>query len=124
MEQIEIFFLFTLPLERGGFEYMTTGSVASMVYGIPRFTNDLDIVLAMVPERTIEFAALFPIEEFYCPPVEVLAVESRRKTRGHFNLIHHQTGYKADIYLLTRDDLHIWAMRSKRQIRWEENKSI
>ncbi len=40
MEQVELFLIFTERLERVGIRYMTTGSVASMLYGIPRFTND------------------------------------------------------------------------------------
>jgi len=116
MQQHEIFLLFTAPLERAGFEYMATGSVAAMVYGTPRFTNDLDVVLLIPPERINEFVLLFPLREFYCPPIEALAVETRRPQNGHFNIIHHQTGYKADMYVCAQDELHRWAMQHKKRI--------
>jgi len=116
MQQNEIFLLFTAPLDRAGFEYMATGSVAAMVYGTPRFTNDLDVVLVIPTARINEFVSLFPLTEFYCPPIEVLVVEARRPQRGHFNVIHHQTGYKADMYVCARDELHRWAMQHKKQI--------
>lgn len=116
MQQNEIFLLFTTPLDEAGLEYMATGSVAAMVYGIPRFTNDIDIVLVIPPERIKEFLLLFPLTEFYCPPMEVLDEEARRPLHGHFNLIHHQTGYKADMYVCARDALHRWAMQHKKRI--------
>ncbi len=36
----ELFLLFTGPLDEAGMAYMVTGSVAAMVYGEPRLTND------------------------------------------------------------------------------------
>jgi hypothetical protein len=41
----EAFFEFTIAqLEAVGIAYMVTGSVAAMLYGVPRMTNDMDIV--------------------------------------------------------------------------------
>jgi len=37
--------LFIRPLERLGVEYMITGGVAGAVYGDPRFTGGVDLVL-------------------------------------------------------------------------------
>ena len=124
MEQPEIFLVFTKPLEKIGFEYMATGSVASMVYGTPRFTNDLDVVLVLPPDRITEFSTLFPLSDFYCPPEEVLGVEAKRPHRGHFKIIHHETGYKADMFLCAHDELHQWAMQNKKRISWEPDKAI
>jgi hypothetical protein len=61
----------------------------------------------------------FPSTEFYCPPPEVLRIEIRRPYRGHFNLIHHGTGAKADIYLAGEDDLHQWAFSARREFNFE-----
>ena len=36
--------------------------------------------------------------------------ERTRDRRGHFNLIHHESGFKADIYLTGRDELHAWGL--------------
>ena len=33
-----------------------------------------------------------------------------------FNLIHHQSQFKADIYLAARDPLHSWALEHRRRI--------
>jgi hypothetical protein len=77
---------------------MITGAVASIIYGEPRLTNDIDLVINMKPDDVETFADAFPIEDFYCPPPEVIKLEIGRSQRGHFNLIHHETGFKADIY--------------------------
>lgn len=110
MPQTDFFSLFTDRLNTLGVRYMVVGSVAGMMYGEPRLTLDVDIVLELPLAAAEKLCELFPIEEFYCPPVEVIRVELSRAQRGHFNLIHHDTGSKADMYLGGRDLLHAWAM--------------
>jgi len=89
---------------------MVTGSVASLIYGEPRVTHDLDLVVEMNVDDIDGFCRMFPIDDFYCPPAEIIETELKRSQRGHFNLIHHETGFKADIYLSGRDELHRWAL--------------
>lgn len=89
---------------------MITGAVAAAVYGEPRFTRDLDVVLSLRPGDAARLAAAFPSDAFYVPPEEVIAEESRRPRRGHFNLIHHATALKVDFYPTGDDPLHAWAL--------------
>lgn len=106
-----LFQIFTGRLEDLGLTYMVTGSVAAMIYGEPRLTHDVDLVLALETDADAErLCRAFPDEEFYCAPLEVVRVEARRRQRGHFNIIHHETGFKADIYLVGADRLHRWAI--------------
>lgn len=112
----DLFLLFTKRLESGGFRYLVSGSVASILYGEPRVTHDIDIVLELPANAAPQLAALFPPEAFYCPPEEVISLEARRRSRGHFNLIHHQTGFKADIYLDDSGPLHRWALDHRREV--------
>ena len=112
----DLFLLYAKRFEALGLQYMVTGSVAGMLYGEPRLTHDVDIVVALPPSGVRALAAAFPLEEFYCPPEEVLLEESLRPQRGHFNLIHHESGFKADIYVANRDPLHRWAMAERRPI--------
>ncbi len=111
MEQIELLLIFTHPLEQANLNYMLTGSVASTIYGLPRFTRDLDLILNMPVADIPQFAALFPLRSYYCPPEEIIITEIKRRQRGHFNFIHHQTGYKADVYLLGKDELYHWGCK-------------
>ncbi len=108
--------LFILPLETHGLPYMVTGSVASTIYGEPRLTLDLDLVVELQIKRAAEILAAFPEIEFYRPPLEVLRLECSRDSHGHFNLIHQATGMKADVYLAARDELHHWGLAHRRRI--------
>ncbi len=92
---IDVFFLVLQKLESENIPYMLVGSVAAMVYGEPRMTNDMDLVIDIQPEHAKKLIELFPIEEFYCPPIEVLSSEIVH--RGQFNLIHQGTSIKIDL---------------------------
>lgn len=116
MQSPEPFLIFTRRLNALGSRYMVTGSTAAIYYGEPRMTNDVDIVLFLRRGEIADFARAFPVEEFYCPPGEVIGIEVARESRGHFNLIHHETGFKADIYLMTGDWLHKWGMEKARVV--------
>jgi hypothetical protein len=107
---------FVSRLEKLEIPYVVTGAVASIIYGEPRLTNDVDLIMMMKMEDIERFVQAFPSTEFYCPPAEVLKIEIRRPHRGHFNLIHHATGTKADIYLAGEDELHRWALSKKRDV--------
>jgi len=111
-----LFTIFTHPLETAPIEYMVSGSVAAMVYGEPRFTNDVDVVIYIGHRDAAQIVQAFPERRFYCPPAEVIAIESRRPRRGHFNVIHHETGYQADMYTSADDPLHAWARPRRRRI--------
>lgn len=110
MPSLETFLIFTRKFNELGFRYMVSGSIAAIYYGEPRLTNDVDIVVFLQREDARRLPQAFSDAEFYCPPVEVIESERRRDQRGHFNLIHHETGFKADIYLSGRDELHVWGM--------------
>ena len=116
-----LFLIFTTRLESAGFRYMITGAAASVLYGEPRLTNDVDIVLQLRRSETQEIERAFPNNEFYCPPVEVIKLEMSRENRGHFNVLHHSTGFKADIYLSGRDELHNWALMNRKRVRINEH---
>ncbi len=117
MPETDLVSIFINRLEAAGVEYMVSGSVAAMIYGEPRFTNDVDIIVHLGSTDVMQLTAAFPLEFFYCPPEEVLLIESRRKHRGHFNLIHHDSGYKADMYFHGDDPLHVWGFRNRRRLK-------
>lgn len=104
------------PLNRAGWPYMVTGSMAVIAYGEPRLTLDIDLVLAIPAAALALLPALFPAPEFYCPPVEVLQVECSRGQRGHFNLLQVASGLKADVYPAGSDPLHRWGLEHRRRI--------
>lgn len=117
MQEANLFLVFLDPINKSNLSYMVTGSVASIIYGEPRMTHDIDIILELHAENVENFINLFPKEEFYCPPQEVIKTEIARETRGHFNIIHHKTGFKADIYPFGQDELHKWAMLKRKEVK-------
>ena len=102
--------LFVRPMESAGVEYMITGGVASVICGDPRFTRDVDVVLVLNASDMGPFISSFDAASFDVPPVEVLEEEVRRPEGGHFNVIHHDTALRADVYLAGEVPLHRWAL--------------
>ena len=108
--------LFVEPLEQLGLDYMVTGSVASMLYGEPRLTNDVDLVLDLSPSDAPRLRAAFSGSDFYCPPEDEIRLEAERATRGHINILHIPTALKADVYFAGDDWLHRWALPRCRRL--------
>jgi len=120
MREHDLFLVFIKPLNKLKIRYMVTGSVACIIYGEPRLTHDMDLVLKMSLQEAERFTSAFPLDHFYCPPLEVVKLEAGRRMRGHFNLIHHDTGFKADVYLSGQEEIHRWALDNRKQIYFED----
>jgi hypothetical protein len=119
MPEPELFLLFVRPLNGADIRYMVTGSVAAIFYGEPRLTHDVDFVAFLNEANIRRLAEIFPSADFYVPPPEVIAAEVQREHRGHFNIIHIETGFKADMYPTGRDDFNAWAFRLRRRVQFE-----
>ena len=122
MQEVNLYRLFTDRLNKTRIPYAVTGSVASITYGEPRMTHDIDIVLEVAIDRAEEFIDLFPSEEFYRPPVEVLKTEILRSSRGHCNIIHLETGFKADIYFPGTNPFQNWAIANARTFNFHDSR--
>lgn len=116
--------LFVARFESTGAPYMVTGATAAILYGQPRVTNDLDVVISLNDATRAALLRAFPESEFYVPPESVIRAEQARQQRGHFNLIHHDSGYKADVYLAGSDPLHAWALPLRRRLCWDGDLSM
>jgi len=97
-------------LERLGLAYMLTGSLASMYYGVARFTHDIDIVIQIPPSATDEMAAAFQPAYF----ADAQMIRDAYSGTMQFNLLHHESGVKIDFWL-TRPDLFHQSMFARRQ---------
>lgn len=116
MPEPNLFKIFTARLNRIGIRYMVTGAVAAIIYGEPRLTHDIDLVIELRVNEIKKMVEAFSSEEFYCPPNEAIKVEIRRPSRGHFNIIHRETGFKADCYLIGDDKLHHWGISKRKEL--------
>ena len=115
MAEPDLIELFVARLADIGAQYLVTSSIAATLYGEPRATHDIDLVVEPSAAHRGALPTAFPAEAFYVPPSEVVLRESRREGGGHFNIIHHASGLKADVYLVGRDELHAWAFRNARR---------
>jgi hypothetical protein len=118
MPEPELSLLFVRPLNRIGARYVVSGSVASILYGEPRLTHDVDFVIFLRDSDIARLQQVFPAPEFYVPRAEVIAAEIARPSKGHFNVIHSDTSFKADFYTAGRDELNAWAFRNSRRMEY------
>jgi len=73
---------------------MFCGSIASTYYGMPRTTQNVDLIVDLRPEDISRLLAAFPETDYYVS--EDAAREAVRR-RSQFNVIDFQTGWKADL---------------------------
>ncbi len=92
--------------------YIVGGSLASSVYGIPRATQDVDIVADLGLNQVEAFAASL-ISEFY---VDADMATDAIKRRASFNVVHLATMFKADIFVPGGDS---WTREEFRRARSE-----
>ena len=118
MTQQEAFELFVEKLESLAIPYMICGSVAAMAYGEPRLTKDMDVVLALPPDKAPAFHAAFTAAGFYCPLVEVIVEEFQR--RGQFNLLHLESDTKIDCIYLGTDEFSVEEFRRRQRLGFTE----
>lgn len=100
--------------DQSGIPYFLVGSLATMYYGRPRFTQDVDLVVRIKARQVQLFEGLFPIEDYYCPPREVIHDEVIR--RGSFNIISQDSGVKIDIVLDKETDFYISEFNRRKKI--------
>lgn len=93
MDQSELLRFVVAVLERMHVPYLVTGSTATIYYGEPRFTNDIDIVVKLPANRVTEFCHAFPAADFY---LDEESVRNAVAASGQFNLIHAAGGLKVD----------------------------
>jgi hypothetical protein len=95
-EQGGIFVTVLHALEQLHIPYMITGSVASVRYGEPRATLDMDVIVDMSPAQASQLARSFSVD-YYADEQSMLEAIQRR---GSFNIIHGASGIKVDIFLV------------------------
>lgn len=118
MNQGEFFSFVIDILEELEIPYMITGSVASMAYGEPRMTLDMDVVIDFPARKAEAFCQKFG-DDFYKDLDSIL--EAVRQ-RGHFNIIHIPSGSKVDFYQMKDDALSRQMFNNRRQESFGEDK--
>ncbi|MBI5359051.1 MAG: hypothetical protein HZA48_00545 [Planctomycetes bacterium] len=94
MEQQDLIKLIADSFASLGVAYFITGSTASIIYGEPRFTNDIDIVADISEAHINDLIKKFPLPEFY---LSEEAIKDAVNRKLQFNIIHPSSGLKIDV---------------------------
>jgi hypothetical protein len=80
--------------ESEGIAYRVVGSMASMAYGEPRFTNDVDIAIELTMDKLAMLCEAFPTPEYY---LSASAAREAVERRVQFNILHPASGLKVAV---------------------------
>ena len=86
-------------LERESVPYRVVGSMASMAYSEPRFTNDVDILVDLSLDKVDALCQEFQAPDYFVAPH---AVRQAIQSRHQFNILYIPAGLKVDM-ILTAD---------------------
>ncbi|WP_309335839.1 hypothetical protein [Mucilaginibacter sp.] len=98
--------------ENNQIPYMLSGSIAMGLYIIPRATKDIDFVVRLRAEDVDGFVNHFD-GAYYCSKDAVTDAINRQSL---FNVIDHQSGYKADFVVLKNSEYRLTEFERKRKM--------
>jgi hypothetical protein len=113
-DAIRVLLVVTRTLEELGIPYLIGVSVASIIHGEPRLTNDIDLVADIKEEQVPQLVSALETD-FY---IDDRAARRAIRERDKFNLLHLETMYKVDIFIPRGDG---W---SREQMRLRERKRL
>ena len=100
MEQPDILRYAVNALERLEIPYLIVGSFASSIWGEPRLTMDIDIVIDLRSDQIVSLCEAFPAPEFYVSEAAAREAVARRR---QFNVLHPSSANKID-FMIPRDE--------------------
>jgi hypothetical protein len=108
------FFTYVIEvLENLNIPYMVVGGFAAILYGEPRLTIDVDILIDMQPLHIRPFVAAFPIADYY---VSEEAIRDSLQRCYPFNVIEPRTGAKVDLVPLPYDAFSRAAFQARQRV--------
>jgi hypothetical protein len=111
-DPVQIMALVATALEACKVPYMVGGSLASSRYGLPRTTQDVDMVADLREEHVNPLVTALQ-EEFY---IDSNLIEEALQRVSSFNIIHLQSAHKVDIFILPSSE---WAQQQMSRRRRE-----
>ena len=102
----------TAKLAAAGIPHMVVGSFASSFHGVPRSSQDLDLVIDPDPTSLRRFLADLPADAYYA---DSDAAVDAMQTRGQFNVIDMATAWKADLIVRKARPFSVEEMKRRRE---------
>ena len=101
-------------LDELGIKYFAVGSVASSIHGLPRYTQDVDLVVKLGQEHVERIYSLTS-REFYMDRDEAQRAVGLGRA---FNLIHLASASKFDIFPMSQSEFHRSEMSRSSEEDW------
>ena len=98
-------------LDRLDIPYLVGGSLASSFHGIPRATQDIDIVAAIQMENIPALVQAFQ-KDFY---IDEPMIQQAIANQSSFNIIHLDTMFKVDIFIHKDEPFSLIEMDRRKQ---------
>ncbi|MBI5554917.1 MAG: hypothetical protein HY920_03560 [Elusimicrobia bacterium] len=114
---IHVILAITEIFEKMGIPYLIGGSLASSVYGEARATRDVDIVAAIEIKNVKELVE--NLQDKYYIDDEMIRAAVQRKSS--FNLIHFESQFKVDVYVLKQEAFSLEEFKRRRKIALDQN---
>jgi hypothetical protein len=96
MAPSELLRILTGVCERLEIPYLVTGSMATIAFGEPRLTNDIDVVADIPMSQVEEFCRAFPEPDYLC---QLDAARDAVARHFQFNILHPSSGLKIDVMI-------------------------
>jgi len=110
MSQLELLKKTLTALETHNVEYMLVGSFVSSLYGEPRSTQDIDMIVSIDKKQISNLVKYFPPPKYYLDEEQIqLAVRHEKM----FNLLDTEEGDKIDFYIQKKEPYEIEKMQRK-----------
>jgi len=119
MTQEKVLARFLDTLKDFGIEYMVTGSIASIRYGRPRLTHDMDIVLVFKTEQVEKL--LKELGGDFSPDIDT--IREMVKSAGMFEIMHSRTGLKIDCWNLTDTEYEKESFGRRKKLNFAETQA-
>ncbi|MDI6449213.1 hypothetical protein [Anaerobaca lacustris] len=116
LREIQVLERLAEVLDALGIPYAIGGSIASSVYGTVRFTRDADIAILPFAAVADKFYARLK-DEFY---VSEEAMQQALGCCGSFNIVHYETAFKIDLFLLGPSEFEQQLLVRSRMVRLGE----
>ena len=117
-EPIQITSRIARELDRLGIRYLIGGSLASSLHGVPRATHDVDIVADINENHIPEFVKALE-SEFY---IDAEMIREAVRIQSMFNIIHQETMFKIDIFILKSDAVSHEEMKRREEYQLTEDR--
>ena len=97
--------------DRFGIAYYIGGSVASSVHGKRRYTQDVDVVATLQLKHVQTLVAMLQ----QAHSIDADMIRDAIQNRSSFNLLHHDTGVKVDVFVQKSDPFAQQELRRARE---------